>query len=570
MSYSIASSRLASQERADELLYGFDIRDEETRHFLSSVIASGQAPQAELQELHQVSLMRGVEEWDMLFECASALRNRSETLSRGEGERTRATERNLVPFLGAVLSGRTWEAGGCVGQTESGKEDGKGRVKERRILSVLRKGRAEKGVSHFWGDAGEASERASPRQRWPYALRVVTRCEGARRDIPVAASKPIREDNGTVDGIASVTEAQTTAQAISAGDTEALTDRNGIPPERDSAKTRATNLRDEAALVKEESEPQSEVRRASKAKGGSKSPFFGASTPVRKNQPKTEPTPPSTNRKKARPPRGTVSSLPIPPLSADRFGLIQEELADDPFRLLIAVTFLIRTAGKAAIPVFRQLMERFPSPAALAAAEPAEIIALIRPLGLSAVRCAAIQKYARMWLEKPPTRDVRYGVKNYPRPGDGRHVRAGEEFGPEDGGGCCGEDESGDAVVDAKARAVGCAWEIGHLTQGPYALDSWRIFCRDVLLGRSRHWTGKGSEPGFQPEWMRVLPKDKELRACLRWMWMREGWEWDPLTGEREPLREELRRAVDEGHVGYDDSGNLVILDQNQAAGTVG
>ncbi len=43
---------------------------------------------------------------------------------------------------------------------------------------------------------------------------------------------------------------------------------------------------------------------------------------------------------------------------------------------------------------------------------------------------------------------------------------------------------------------------------------------------------------------------------------MREGWEWDPLTGEREPLREEMRRAVDEGRVGYDDSGNLVILEQ--------
>jgi hypothetical protein len=93
-------------------------------------------------------------------------------------------------------------------------------------------------------------------------------------------------------------------------------------------------------------------------------------------------------------------------------------------------------------------------------------------------------------------------------------VRAGEEFGGEDG-----EDCDVDAVVDARERAIGSAWEIGHLTQGPYALDSWRIFCRDVLLGRSEHWTGKGDDPGFQPEWMRVLPRDKELRACLRWMW---------------------------------------------------
>lgn len=163
-------------------------------------------------------------------------------------------------------------------------------------------------------------------------------------------------------------------------------------------------------------------------------------------------------------------------------------------------------------------MECFPTPDALATADPAEITALIRPLGLSIVRCAAIQKYARMWLERRPCSDVRYVVKNYPNPGDGRHVSAGEMFGPEDVTKSHGVQHT-DAVSDARERAVGCAWEIGHLTQGPYALDSWRIFCRDVLLGRSDRWTGNENAPGFQPEWMRVLPKDKELRACLRWMW---------------------------------------------------
>jgi hypothetical protein len=43
---------------------------------------------------------------------------------------------------------------------------------------------------------------------------------------------------------------------------------------------------------------------------------------------------------------------------------------------------------------------------------------------------------------------------------------------------------------------------------------------------------------------------------------MREGWEWDPRTGEREPLRDEMRMAVEMGRVGYDDLGNLVILDE--------
>jgi len=58
------------------------------------------------------------------------------------------------------------------------------------------------------------------------------------------------------------------------------------------------------------------------------------------------------------------------------------------------------------------------------------------------------------------------------------------------------------------------------------------------------------------------VPKDKELRACLRWMWMREGWWWDAETGEKEVLREDMRRAVEEGRVGYDEQGRLVILEE--------
>ena len=100
------------------------------------------------------------------------------------------------------------------------------------------------------------------------------------------------------------------------------------------------------------------------------------------------------------------------------------------------------------------------------------------------------------------------------------------------------------------------------MTQGKYAIDSWRIFCRDAMLGRAEDWNGGGREPEFQPEWMRVMPQDKELRAFLRWMWMREGWEWDPATGDRIVLSEELRSAVDEGRVEYDETGGLRILDE--------
>lgn len=145
-------------------------------------------------------------------------------------------------------------------------------------------------------------------------------------------------------------------------------------------------------------------------------------------------------------------------------------------------------------------------------------------------------------------------------------MKLGEEFGAEDNDVIPDIEENG--ILESgpsprtKARGFGTTWEIGHLTQGPYAIDSWRIFCRDVLLGRAENWKGRGRSPDFQPEWMRVLPQDKELRACLRWMWMREGWWWDPLTGEREVLSERMRKAVDEGRVAYDSQGQLRILDE--------
>lgn len=251
-------------------------------------------------------------------------------------------------------------------------------------------------------------------------------------------------------------------------------------------------------------------------------------------------TPSPLKTKTIRPPRGTVPGIPFPRLDAPRFGLIQEELATDPFRLLVVVTFLIRVKGKHAIPVFYELMDKYPTPRDLAEADTNDIIIMIKHLGLAAVRATAIQKYARMWIEYPPRADVKYDVKNYDAPVDGADIQTGEALSPDD--------------------PRSSAWEIGHMTQGRYAIDSWRIFCRDVLLGRAEDWRGKGREGEFQPEWMRVLPEDKELRACLRWLWMQEGWAWDPKTGEKEILSENLRRAVEEGRVAYDDAGELKIL----------
>ncbi|KAK4110562.1 hypothetical protein N656DRAFT_757525 [Canariomyces notabilis] len=525
--------KLAKQVPAGQLLSGFDICDEETRNFLSSLIDSRQAPQAEVDDLLKLSLMRGVEEWDMLFERARSLQNKHRASIQDDS--------------------------GSYGSRRGGKSG----------LSLKRRRGTGKQVSHFWGEPGETSEKT--RSRKQAADAPFTTGTAHRRDLSQDAAPP---------GVAETFESKTEPSLD-----PYLDENRSYSPAARPALSNGTCCSNSPLLSRETTRPV-------KARGTSKSPFFNSSsalTPSREKLPQL-PVPATTTpppllqptKKKPRPQGCTVSRLPFPPLSAPNFGLIQEELWDKPFQLLIAVTLLIRTSGKAAIPVFRQLVERFPTPESLVdddsnnnASE--ELVSLLRPLGLGVNRTAAIQRYARTWIARPPSRFVRYVVRNYPRQGDGRRFREEEEFGAEDlerqfDGSDAGDDDGMkkeevlDAVADARARALGCAWEIGHLTRGPYALDSWRIFCRDVLLGRAEHWTGwdgKGNcRPGFQPEWMRVLPRDKELRALLRWMWMREGWEWDPRTGEREPLRDDMRMAVEMGRVGYDDLGNLVILDE--------
>lgn len=282
-------------------------------------------------------------------------------------------------------------------------------------------------------------------------------------------------------------------------------------------------------------------------KRGGISPYFASPPPSQKK--------PSSKR----PPPGTISCLPFPSLMSPSFGLVQEKFARDPFWLLVAVTFLIRTKGMAAVPVFLAFKARFPTPEDVAdPANAQEIVNMIRHLGLSAMRLGILQRYARLFIDAPPRAGKVYRVRNYDR----REIDVSLAITPD----LPAEDApTGMMTPSSDDEDHTDAWEIGHMTQGKYAIDSWRIFCRDELLGRAEDWTGKGREGEFQPEWMRVMPDDKELRAYLRWMWMREGWEWDAATGERKPLREPMRRAVNEGRVEFDDTGGLRILAESEA-----
>jgi methyl-CpG-binding domain protein 4 len=254
---------------------------------------------------------------------------------------------------------------------------------------------------------------------------------------------------------------------------------------------------------------------------------------------------PSPKRKRV--PAGT-SAVPFPKLSAPRFGLIQERLATDPFRLLIAVTFLNKTHGKAARPIFEQVMETYPTPNDLAAADVTELSEMIHSLGFQNQRARKLIKIAETWVSEPPQKGKLFRTMDYPNKGNGRHLKPKDIV-----------DEDVEDCIEAGAL------EIAHIYGlGPYAWDSWRIFCRDVFRGVAEGYNGEGVSgytplcrsthtSDFEPEWKRVVPLDKELRACLRWMWLREGWEWDPLTGNKKKAAPALMREASDGTATWDE-----------------
>lgn len=302
------------------------------------------------------------------------------------------------------------------------------------------------------------------------------------------------------------------------------------PKRNGRRRARGTDHENELVAVKEE-------KRVTKAKlapkrGFTKSPYF-------------------PHAHKPRP--HFLSTLPFPPLDLDRFGLMQERLCHDPFRLLLATIFLNKTPGARAMPIFFKLMEKYPTPEKLAQAVQADVTEIIHELGFQNQRAAKCIAMARRWIQDPPVKGRRWRKKDYPVKGDGKDIKPDE------------------IIADEDERV---AWEISHLPGlGPYSHDSWRMFCRDELRGLASAYNGENAQISegkavFEPEWKRVLPTDKELRAWMTWMWMKEGYVWNKETGQKtiaSPELMELAKAKD--NVVLESEGNVLqvkSLNENQ------
>jgi methyl-CpG-binding domain protein 4 len=177
-------------------------------------------------------------------------------------------------------------------------------------------------------------------------------------------------------------------------------------------------------------------------------------------------------------------------LQPAKYGLIQEQVCDSLYALVVQAILWNQTRGQMARLVLFKILVAYPSPLELSTAPLKDLTAMLQPIGLHRIRAARLVALAEAWLSAPPCKERRYRRLHYPDRGCGADVKPGEVLGPDD------EREG---------------WEIAHLPgMGAYALDSYRIFYRDRL---------RDIEPtsDVEPEWKRVVPTDKELIPYLKW-----------------------------------------------------
>lgn len=185
------------------------------------------------------------------------------------------------------------------------------------------------------------------------------------------------------------------------------------------------------------------------------------------------------------------------------FGLVQETYQHNLYHLVVQAILWNQTRGKAAIHILRKLLVLYPNPESLSLAKDHDLIALLRPIGLQSIRAKRLIALGQMWVSQPPKASILYKVRYR-----------------------CKE------VSESE-------WEIAHLPGvGKYAIDSYRIFHRDQLRGFAQSWDDRlvhlsDDFTAFEPEWKRVVPEDKDLRAFLIWAWQEVGYEWNPITGQR-------------------------------------
>mgnify|MGYP001189876300 CR=1 FL=1 len=97
------------------------------------------------------------------------------------------------------------------------------------------------------------------------------------------------------------------------------------------------------------------------------------------------------------------------------YGLLQEQLNRDPWKIFVCCIFCNLTRRVQAEPIFWKVLKKWPTPEKLSNANQSELVDLIAPLGLSEKRSKALRRMSYDYIHKDwrdePSR--LYGIGKY-------------------------------------------------------------------------------------------------------------------------------------------------------------
>lgn len=177
------------------------------------------------------------------------------------------------------------------------------------------------------------------------------------------------------------------------------------------------------------------------------------------------------------------------------YGLVQELITPDVFGMIVVTILLNQTTGRAAIPVFYDLLYRWPTPALLAGADLQELTEVLQPIGLHNIRARRLKDLGRVWCEVPP----RLGCMHKSRVTLIQPKKRKRKV--------------ADGSDEEPKRLVYPATEISHLPGvGRYALDSFRIFRPSLEQPeRAAVQKGLGGEKATSVQWQAILKRRQEV-----------------------------------------------------------
>jgi methyl-CpG-binding domain protein 4 len=82
------------------------------------------------------------------------------------------------------------------------------------------------------------------------------------------------------------------------------------------------------------------------------------------------------------------------------YSFLQEELQEEPWKLLVACIMLNLTGYKQVRSVIWDFFERYPTPEILSQADEAEVASMLRSLGMQNRRARTLIRFASDWLHK--------------------------------------------------------------------------------------------------------------------------------------------------------------------------